>query len=69
MLFVGRIVPYKGLEYLIKAVEYAKEELGEELNLLLIGGEEGKNITDKSEYYQQILSLPRKQASAKTFTS
>jgi glycosyltransferase involved in cell wall biosynthesis len=60
VLFVGRIVPYKGLEYLIKAIEYAKAEQGEELNLLLVGGEEGKNITDKSEYYQQILQLAEK---------
>lgn len=60
VLFVGRIVPYKGLEYLIKAVEYAKDELGEDLNLVLIGAEEGKNITDKSEYYQQILRLAEK---------
>ena len=60
VLFVGRIVPYKGLEYLIKAMEHAKSEQGEELNLLLVGGEEGKNITDKSEYYQQILHLAEK---------
>ncbi|MCL5949761.1 MAG: glycosyltransferase, partial [Candidatus Bathyarchaeota archaeon] len=60
VLFVGRIVPYKGLEYLIKAVEHAKNELGEELNLLLVGGEEGKNITDKSEYNQQILQQTKK---------
>jgi rhamnosyl/mannosyltransferase len=60
VLFVGRIVPYKGLEYLIKALEHAKNEQGEELNLLLVGGEEGKNITDKSEYYQQILQLAEK---------
>jgi glycosyltransferase involved in cell wall biosynthesis len=62
VLFVGRIVPYKGLEYLIKAVEHAKTELGEELNLLLVGGEEGKNITDKSEYYTQIRCLAEKSA-------
>jgi glycosyltransferase involved in cell wall biosynthesis len=60
ILFVGRIVPYKGLEYLIKAVEHAKNELGEEFNLLLVGSEEGKNITGKSEYYQQILNLVKK---------
>lgn len=60
VLFVGRIVPYKGLEYLIKAIEHAKNEQGEELNLLIVGGEEGKNITDKSEYYQQILRLAEK---------
>lgn len=60
VLFVGRIVPYKGLEYLIKAMEHAKNEQGEELNLLLVGGEEGKNITNKSEYYQQLLHLAEK---------
>jgi len=60
VLFVGRIVPYKGVEYLIKAMEHVKNEQGEELNLLLVGGEEGKNITDKSEYYQQILHLAEK---------
>jgi rhamnosyl/mannosyltransferase len=60
VLFVGRIVPYKGLEYLIKAVEHSKNVLGEELNLLLVGGEEGKNITDKSAYYQQIQQLAEK---------
>lgn len=60
VLFVGRIVPYKGLEYLIRAVELAKDMLGEELELLLVGSEEGKNITDKSEYYQQIVRLAAK---------
>ena len=59
VLFVGRIVPYKGLEYLIKAVDYAKTALGEELNLLVLGGEEGKNITDKSIYQKQIQLLSR----------
>ena len=60
VLFVGRIVPYKGIEYLIEAIEHAKNEQGEELNLLLVGGEEGKNITGKSEYYQKILRLVEK---------
>ena len=57
---MGRIVPYKGIEYLIKAMEHTKNEQGEELNLLLVGGEEGKSITNKSEYYQQILQLAEK---------
>jgi rhamnosyl/mannosyltransferase len=60
IFFVGRIVPYKGLEYLIEAVEHAKNRFGEEFNLLLAGSEEGKNITGKSEYYQQILHLAQK---------
>lgn len=59
VLFVGRIVPYKGLKYLIKAVDYAKTALGEDLNLLVLGGEEGKNITDKSVYQKQIQLLSR----------
>ncbi|MGA2385893.1 MAG: glycosyltransferase family 4 protein [Candidatus Bathyarchaeia archaeon] len=54
VLFVGRIVPYKGLEYLVRAVEEAKQLLGEDLRLLVVGGEEGKNITGKSSYYAQI---------------
>ena len=57
VIFVGRIVPYKGLEYLIKAVEYAKTVYGEDLNLLVLGGEEGKNITGKSQYYQHIQKM------------
>ena len=57
VVFVGRIVPYKGVEYLIEAMEHAKSNQGQEFNLLLVGGEEGKNITGKSEYYQQILRL------------
>jgi glycosyltransferase involved in cell wall biosynthesis len=56
VLFVGRIVPYKGIEYLIEALEVAKVE-GEELNLLLLGGGEGKSITNPSLYYQKIQSL------------
>ncbi len=59
VLFVGRIVPYKGLEYLVKAVDYAKRELGEELNLLFVGGEEGRSITNKSIYYQKIVDLAK----------
>ena len=57
VLFVGRIVPYKGLEYLVQAVEEAKRLLGEDLKLLVAGGEEGKNITGKSTYYAQIRRL------------
>jgi len=57
VLSVGRIVPYKGLEYLIKAVEYAKTIYGEDLNLLVLGGEEGTNITGKSQYYQSIQKM------------
>jgi Glycosyltransferase len=54
VLFVGRIVPYKGVEYLIRAVEIAMAVHGEELNLLLLGGGEGKSITNPSQYYKYI---------------
>jgi rhamnosyl/mannosyltransferase len=57
VLFVGRVVPYKGLEYLIKAMEHIKSEAGDEFHLLLIGEGEGKGITDQSEYYQSIKHL------------
>ena len=60
VLFVGRIVPYKGIEYLIKAVELAMAVHGEELNLLLLGGGEGKSITNQSQYYQCIQELAKK---------
>jgi glycosyltransferase involved in cell wall biosynthesis len=60
VLFVGRIVPYKGVEYLIKAVEIAKAVHGEEFNLLLLGGGEGKSITNQSRYYQYIQELAKK---------
>jgi glycosyltransferase involved in cell wall biosynthesis len=59
VLFVGRIVPYKGIEYLIKAIEYAKEQ-GEEFNLLLLGGAEGKSITNPSQYHRKIQALAKK---------
>ncbi len=59
VLFVGRIVPYKGVEYLIKALELAKAE-GVELNLLLLGSGEGKCITDESQYCQKIKALSEK---------
>lgn len=57
VLFVGRVVPYKGLEYLVKAFERVRKETGEEFHLLLIGEAEGKHITDKSEYYQSLRNL------------
>jgi len=38
----------------VRAVEEAKQLLGEDLRLLVVGGEEGKNITGKSSYYAQI---------------
>jgi glycosyltransferase involved in cell wall biosynthesis len=57
VLFVGRIVPYKGLEYLVKAFERVRKETGEKFHLLLIGEAEGKHITDKSEYYQSLRNL------------
>ena len=60
VLFVGRIVPYKGVEYLIEAIDYAKSALGEDFNLLLVGSQEGKRITDQSRYFQRILQLAEK---------
>jgi glycosyltransferase involved in cell wall biosynthesis len=57
VLFVGRVVPYKGLEYLVKALGHIKEESDEEFHLLLVGGGEGKSITDRSDYYQSIWDL------------
>jgi glycosyltransferase involved in cell wall biosynthesis len=59
VLFVGRIVPYKGIEYLIKAVETAKAVYGEDLTLLLLGGGEGKSIINQSKYYQYIQKLAK----------
>ena len=61
-LFVGRVVPYKGLEYLVKAFENIRQEMGEEFHLVLVGGGEGKNITDDSGYYQSILRLVNQSA-------
>jgi glycosyltransferase involved in cell wall biosynthesis len=65
ILFVGRIVPYKGVEYLIKAVELAKTVYGQELNLLLLGGGEGKSITNQSQYYQYIQDFAKKSSMSK----
>lgn len=58
VLFVGRVVPYKGLEYLIKAFERINA-LGEQFHLLIVGGEEGTKITDASAYYQEIQRLSK----------
>lgn len=60
VLFVGRVVPYKGLEYLVRALEHIKNEMDEEFHLLLVGEGEGKNITDQSGYYQSIRRLVSK---------
>jgi glycosyltransferase involved in cell wall biosynthesis len=65
VLFVGRIVPYKGVEYLIKAIESAKTQHNEELNLLLLGSGEGKSITNQSQYYRYIRSLAEKSSASK----
>ncbi len=65
VLFVGRIVPYKGVEYLIDAAEYAKTMYGEDLTLLLLGGGEGKAITDESSYYMQIKLKAKKSSVSK----
>jgi glycosyltransferase involved in cell wall biosynthesis len=56
VLFVGRVVPYKGLQYLIKAIQRINSK-GEKYHLLVIGGEEGKQITDASPYYHGIQNL------------
>jgi glycosyltransferase involved in cell wall biosynthesis len=65
VLFVGRIVPYKGVEYLIKAIESAKTQYNQELNLLLLGSGEGKSITNQSQYYRYIRSLAEKSSASK----
>jgi len=57
VLFVGRVVPYKGLEYLVRALDLIKNEMGEDFHLLLIGEGEGRNITNQSKYYQSIRHL------------
>jgi rhamnosyl/mannosyltransferase len=56
VLFVGRIVPYKGVEYLLKAFEQINES-GEKFELLIVGGEEGSKITNHSAYFQEIQHL------------
>jgi glycosyltransferase involved in cell wall biosynthesis len=60
VLFVGRVVPYKGLEYLVRALDLIKNEMGEDFHLLLIGEGEGRNITNQSGYYQSIRHLVNK---------
>jgi len=57
VLFVGRAVPYKGLEYLVRALNRIKNEMDENFHLLLIGEGEGRKITDQSGYYQSIRRL------------
>jgi len=60
ILFVGRIVPYKGIEFLIKAFERVEKDLEGEFHLIIIGKGEGKKITDSSSYYHKILSSVEK---------
>jgi len=56
VLFVGRVVPYKGVEYLIKAFgQIAERE--PDFHLLIVGGQEGKRITDTSLYFQKIVRM------------
>lgn len=57
VLFVGRAVPYKGLEYLVRALARIRNEMNEEFHLLLVGEGEGRSITDQSGYYQSIQRL------------
>jgi len=60
VLFVGRIVPYKGLEYLIRAIQHITNEMEEpDFNLLLVGESEGKHITNPSNYFKTIQDLVR----------
>jgi len=56
VLFVGRIVPYKGLEYLVEALKHI-HEIGEDFHLLVVGEGEGRGITDTSQYLQKIKVL------------
>jgi glycosyltransferase involved in cell wall biosynthesis len=65
VLFVGRIVPYKGLEYLIRAFERITREIGEDFHLLIAGGGEGRNITNSSSYYQSIYQLAKRNETGK----
>ena len=57
VLFVGRIVPYKGLEFLIRAFERVEKEADGEFHLLMIGKGEGSRITGGSSYYDKIRGL------------
>ena len=60
VLFVGRIVPYKGLEFLIRAFESVDMEVKERFHLLIIGKGEGKRILDSSSYFDKIRDLVEK---------
>jgi rhamnosyl/mannosyltransferase len=53
VLFVGRIVPYKGLEYLIKALKYM-QDVDPDFHLIVVGQPEGKGISGKSDYYRKV---------------
>ena len=60
VLFVGRIVPYKGLEFLIRAFERVEKEADGGFHLLMIGKGEGSRITDSSSYFDKIRRLVEK---------
>jgi glycosyltransferase involved in cell wall biosynthesis len=52
ILFVGRIVPEKGLDYLIAAWKQAKENTGTDKRLVIAGGD-----SHASNYYHHILDI------------
>jgi glycosyltransferase involved in cell wall biosynthesis len=56
VLFVGRVVPYKGVQYLIRAIQKLNQR-GEAYHILIVGDAEGRQITDSSLYYQSIRDL------------
>jgi rhamnosyl/mannosyltransferase len=53
ILFVGRIVPYKGLEYLVRALS-SMEAVDKNFHLVVIGKVEGTKISGGSSYFQKL---------------
>ncbi|MDH5634686.1 MAG: glycosyltransferase family 4 protein, partial [Candidatus Bathyarchaeota archaeon] len=60
VLFVGRIVPYKGLEFLVRAFQRLEKDANGGFHLLMIGKGEGRRITDGSSYFDKIRRLVEK---------
>jgi rhamnosyl/mannosyltransferase len=54
IVFVGRIVPYKGLEYLVRALSYI-EGIDGNFHLLVVGEPEGADISGGSGYFRKVL--------------